>query len=536
MPSHVQNNQLTGLVAYQPDYSDMEALRIFSWQVQNNLTQVALSQLPFVFPDRPIPTWKVIMTRALHLAGLEPVFIDCCINSCMAFTGNHTKLKNCIWPKCKQPRYDTSGKPRKRFCYIPLIPRLKMFMASERFSKLMQYRAHGHHHEEGTVKDVFDGQHYRKLLSKRVTVDGKTCGHRFFSDGRDIALGLSTDGFAPFKRRTQTAWPLLIFNYNLPPEIRFHKEHVICLGVVPGPRKPHDFDSFLLPLVEELLRLELGLPAYDGSSKSTFVLRAFLILVFGDIPAISMIMCMKGHGAVSPCRMCKMKGVRVFPHSRNTRYYMPLDRSTHPDVAADPSAVPVYNPHALPLRTHKELLRQAQEVEDSPPTRAKALATEYGIKGVPLLSHLSSLSFPTSFPYEFMHLIWENLLPNLIDLWTKDFKGLDAGREDYRLPKSVWSAIGQASAACGSSIPAAMGPRPFNVATDANRWTADSRSFWALFLGPVLLERRFKKEKYYQHFIDLITLLNICLKFEYTKADITTIRAGFIKWVEDYEQ
>jgi hypothetical protein len=518
---------------YHLDYNDMDTLRIFSWQVQNNLTQAAISQLPLVFPDRPIPTWKVVMARALHLAGIEPVFIDCCTNSCMAFTGSHEKLKHCTY--CKQPRFTSSKKPRKRFCYLPLIPRLKMFSANTRFADLMRYRVRDHQHNPGVTSDVFDGSCYQSLLNQHVSLNGKKCKHRFFADDTDIALGLSTDGFAPFKKRTQTAWPLLVYNYNLPPDVRFHLEHIICLGVVPGPRKPHDFDSFLWPLVEELLRLEMGVAAHDDVSERPIVLRAFLILVFGDIPAISMVMRMKGHGAVSPCRFCKIKGVRVPSEKQNKRYYVPLDRSTHPLVEDDPAQIPVHNPHALPLRTHEEFMRQACEVENARPTQSKALAKEYGIKGVPLLSHLSSLTFPHSFPYEFMHIIWENLIPNLIDLWTDKFKNLDSGSEDYTLTSSVWTAIGRASEACGSSIPAAMGPRPFNVATDSARWTADSRSFWTLYLAPTLLERRFKKAKYYDHFIDLVVLLNTCLKFDYTSEDVDFVRNGFIKWVDEYE-
>ena len=79
----------------------------------------------------------------------------------------------------------------------------------------------------------------------------------FFSDPRDVALGFSTDGFGPFKRRNKTAWPLIIFNYNIPPKERFQKEHIISLGTIPGPKKPADMDSFLWPLVQELLILTL---------------------------------------------------------------------------------------------------------------------------------------------------------------------------------------------------------------------------------------------------------------------------------------
>ena len=60
----------------------------------------------------------------------------------------------------------------------------------------------------------------------------------FFSDPRDIVLGFSTDSFGPFKKRNKTAWPLIIFNYNLPPKERFQKENIISLGTIPGPKKP----------------------------------------------------------------------------------------------------------------------------------------------------------------------------------------------------------------------------------------------------------------------------------------------------------
>ena len=56
-----------------------------------------------------------------------------------------------------------------------------------------------------------------------------------------------------------------------------------------------------------------------------------------------------------------------------------------------------------------------------------------GIKGILLLSHLTSLFFPISFPFDFMHLIFENLIKNLVLLWTGNFKDLDEGSGDYVL-------------------------------------------------------------------------------------------------------
>ncbi|EIN06681.1 hypothetical protein PUNSTDRAFT_28999, partial [Punctularia strigosozonata HHB-11173 SS5] len=267
-----------------------------------------------------------------------------------------------------------------------------------------------------------------------------------------------------------------------------------------------------------------------------FPLRAYLIIVFGDIPAISMIMRMKGHNGLSPCRFCHIHGLRI-PGSRATTNYVPLSRKRHPDVISDPDAIKVYQPEDLPLRSHDEFLNQEEAVERaSTEAERERLAKTSGIKGVPLLSCLASLSFPASFPYDFMHLIWENVIKNLILLWTGEYKDLDTGSEDYKLDKKIWDAIGEATAASGSTIPSAYGPRQPNIAQDRSGCTADSWSFWTLYIGPVLLNRRFKHEKYYRHFIDLVSLLDLCLSFEYSDEDIKAIDDGFIAWVQMYER
>jgi len=83
-------------------------------------------------------------------------------------------------------------------------------------------------------------------------------------------------------------------------------------------------------------------------------------------------------------------------------------------------------------------IQQAKAVQNAPTAAALDwLATKYGVKGILLLSSLTSLSFPASFPYDFMHLIWANLIPNLILLWTEKFKDFKHQDEDYLLLKSA---------------------------------------------------------------------------------------------------
>lgn len=466
----------------------------------------------------------------------------------MCYTGPYETLSTC--PKCKANRYKSDGKtPQAIFQYLPLVPRLRAMVSNSSYAQKMQYRSK-HQHDPTKTTDIFDGAHYRSLLETPVTINDEELPMWFFSDPRDIALGFSTDGFGPFKKRNKTAWPLIIFNYNLPPKERFRKENIISLGTIPGPKKPADLDSFLWPLVQELLQLEIGVSAFDAIAQVsfldsftfyhfqlnyiyiqvTFMLHAYLIVVFGDIPAISMIMRMKGHNAISPCRMCNIQGVRI-PSSSITTHYTPLNRDHFPGVN------PGYEAHSLPLRNHDTLLKQAVEVQTALTSAAsERLATKYGIKGLPLLSALSSLSFPLSFPYDFMHLIWSNLIVNLIHLWTAKFKNLDHDNEEYVLMPTVWQAIGEATFNSGKTIPAAFGSRVPNVALEKAHMIAETYSIWTLHIAPVLLKGRFQHQRYYKHFIRLVKLLMVCFEFEISQEDVDDLEAGFQSWVIDYER
>jgi hypothetical protein len=234
--------------------------------------------------------------------------------------------------------------------------------------------------------------------------------------------------------------------------------------------------------------------------------------------------------------MCKITGLRI-PGSRATTHYVPIDRSSHPDVRGDPNAIKRFDASNLPMHTHEEILSQAEEVQLAlTDTNADDIAKAYGVKGISIFFHLPSISFPVSFPYDFMHLIWENLIPNLLLFWTGKYKKLDQGNESYEIPKAIWDAIGEATATSGSTIPSAYGTRLPNIAKTTAFFSAEMWSIWAIHIGPVLLRRRFQRPKYYAHFVRLVRLLNICLQFEITDSQIEDIRKGFIEWVKDYEE
>ena len=160
---------------------------------------------------------------------------------------------------------------------------------------------------------------------------------------------------------------------------------------------------------------------------------------------MALIMRMKGQNGFSPCRTCNIKGVSI-----SCTYYVPLWRDKIP--GASPQQ---YNASNLPVHSHEEFLEQAHAVEMAPNNSMhEQLAKWYGIKGIPVLSSISLLSFPSSFPFDFIHLIWENLIPNLILFWTGEFKDLDHQDKSYVTAPHIWNMVGITTAACGATIPA----------------------------------------------------------------------------------
>ena len=129
-------------------------------------------------------------------------------------------------------------------------------------------------HRPGKIHDVFNRTHYQTLLKTIFPNYNENNLFFYFSNPHDIAIGISTDGFVPFKQHRQTCWPIIAIIYNLAPKLHFLKLHHLDL---------------------------FGVKAWDASTMSYFILWAYLILLFGDIPAIALLMCMKGPNHTSLC-------------------------------------------------------------------------------------------------------------------------------------------------------------------------------------------------------------------------------------------
>ena len=121
---------------------DFDLLRLFSLKVNDpTVTDKLLMQIERL-SKCDLDTLYQMKKRLEELSELMAESYDCCVKSCIAFTGPHAKLKAC--PRCRKPRYRRNGEPMKTYRYIPLIPQLVAFFLNRELNERMRYRSDGH--------------------------------------------------------------------------------------------------------------------------------------------------------------------------------------------------------------------------------------------------------------------------------------------------------------------------------------------------------------------------------------------------------
>lgn len=395
----------------------------------------------------------VILQRIATLSGIKPVLYDCCINSCVAYTGSFQYDLHCKF--CRERRFKSDKKtPRSSFSYLPIIPQLQGYFKSPEMVDLLSYR-HKYAPSSDMIRDVFDSQHYRHLCETQVVIDGVRQRHEHFSHPDDIALGICLDSYLMFdqRRKGPSATPILLQNYNLPPQLRTHLNMLICAGLIPGPKQPKNIALFLAPLEEELVTLagQNGVETYHCVNDAIFPLHAYSIIAMGDIVAIEKLMGLRGHNSFSPCQSCNIKGIRNEIDGIKV-YYLPLKlpRGNQYGIHLKGGR----DPRNLIMRMHSDWAAVMENIDAAETKKRKTeISNEHGIKEYAALMHVGSVDLAASVPWDWMHLFLENDIPNLVKLWTGAFKNLDVGSEDYELSSSVWTDIGNLTKKATKTIP-----------------------------------------------------------------------------------
>ncbi|KAF8339245.1 hypothetical protein F5887DRAFT_889596, partial [Amanita rubescens] len=176
---------------------DRDNIRAFKLWIKSKMPRDAFNMMRDSFSHKmKIGSQWIISQRIAILSEIKPIFYDCCINSCLAYTGAYEYDLHCKF--CREPRFKGHKTiPRRTFCYFPIISQLQGFFQSVEMIELLSYRQTYVSSSE-TIGDVFDAKHYRKLCQKHVVINGVQQPHKYFSCPEDIALGLCVDAYLLF--------------------------------------------------------------------------------------------------------------------------------------------------------------------------------------------------------------------------------------------------------------------------------------------------------------------------------------------------
>ena len=81
----------------------------------------------------------------------------------------------------------------------------------------------------------------------------------FLVDRHTVGLMMNIDWFQPFKHRSYSIGIVYLVIMNLQRNIRYKRENILIIGLLPGPSEPpKTINTYLAPLVSELLTLWRG--------------------------------------------------------------------------------------------------------------------------------------------------------------------------------------------------------------------------------------------------------------------------------------
>lgn len=74
-----------------------------------------------------------------------------------------------------------------------------------------------------------------------------------------------------------------------------------------------------------------------------------------------------------------------------------------------------------------------------------------------------------------------------------------------------------------------------NIHTHQTSFIAEAYAFWFHHLTPILLKDRFPDNLYYKHAMELIQIINTCIKFEITLSEADQLELEIKNWVIEFE-
>ena len=344
--------------------------------------------------------------------------------------------------------------------------------------------------------DVYDG----KLWSDFQVVDGQP----FLSEQFSFGMMINVDWFLPYKHvKSYHVGAIYMVFMNLPRHVRFRRENVLLIGILPGPNESsHDINTFLRPLVNELLDFWTGINLTVHGHTSDKLIKCALLCGSCDIPAGRKAFGFLSHNAKFGCSRCLVS----FSGSFGSMDYSGFDRNSWPPRSrAD-------HLHAVSLQRQCTSQSRLDELESSSGYRYTAF-----------------LDLPYFVPWRMLIV---DPMHNLFLGTAKHFLGdiwLDMGIVTPDQFSTIQKRVDR------FKVPSDIGRIPYKIASGFSSFTADQFKNWIVYYSLVAM-RGILTDAHLQCWTHFVLACRILVKFELTHADVLLADALLLQFCKRAER
>ncbi|KAG1083805.1 hypothetical protein G6F42_022059 [Rhizopus arrhizus] len=315
-----------------------------------------------------------------------------------------------------------------------------------------------------TMYDIYDGQFWNEFKDRD--------GNVFTSQARSLLFTLNVDWFQSSKRTVYSVGAVYLTINNLPRSIRYKKENIILVCVIPGPKEPKDtqINNYLQVLVKDLKELYYGdfFTCTAESPNAPVQVRAALFLIACDIPASRKVSGFTSFNATVPCNKCST----AFPARHNTNLQRDFSFGLE-DLDAWSLRTNIENRHHARNWKEASTKKQRTDLEQKFGTRFSALHD---------LEYLDLVRCTAIDP---MHGLFLGTAKKMIKIWRTTI--CDLTHELYLTDADLKEMQKEAN---DIVLPAQYTPINQKIASNFSDLKADEWRTWCLALSPLLLKSR----------------------------------------------
>ena len=250
---------------------------------------------------------------------------------------------------------------------------------------------------------------------------------------------------------------------NLPRAVRYKRENIILVGLIPGPKEPKlTMNSYLKPLVEELKQLWSGvfIPCPSHPLKQIFI-RGALTCCACDIPATRKLCGFVGHNATMGCSKCNKEFLSF--RSGGT-------------INVDKRDFSGFDRENWPIR---DISQHRQQAYDHLTARTKVeqqcIEKRHGVRYSCLLElpYWDPIKFSVVDP---MHNLFLGTAKHVLQVWIDN--NLITKKQFYEIETTVAKIV----------TPRSVGRIPLKISSGFSGFTADQWRNWITVFSPVALK------------------------------------------------